>query len=55
MNSTSPSSRLLNSAARSPDLAMTGPEVARNPTPISRATICASVVLPSPGGPKNNT
>ena len=25
--------------------------VARNPTPSSRATICASVVLPSPGGP----
>ncbi len=36
-------------------LAMTGPDVARNPTPISRATICASVVLPSPGGPKNST
>jgi hypothetical protein len=52
---TSPSSRLVSSAARSPDFAITGPDVARNPTPISRATICASVVLPSPGGPKNRT
>ena len=34
---------------------MTGPEVARKPTPISRARIPASVVLPSPGGPKNRT
>src|SRR5271169_1863418 len=34
---------------------MTGPEVARKPTPISRATICAKVVLPSPGGPNNST
>ncbi len=51
MNSTSRSSRLVRSAARSPALAMTGPEVARKLTPSSRATICASVVLPSPGGP----
>ena len=29
--------------------AITGPEVARKPTPSSRATICASVVLPRPG------
>ena len=55
MNRTSPSSRLVSSAARSPDLAITGPEVARKPTPISRARIPASVVLPSPGGPKNST
>ena len=51
MKRTSPSSRLVSSAARSPDLAITGPEVARKPTPISRARIPASVVLPSPGGP----
>src|SRR5262245_50399168 len=55
MNSTSRSSRLVSSAARSPALAMTGPEVARKFTPSSRATICASVVLPSPGGPTNST
>ena len=55
MNSTSRSSRLVSSAARSPALAMTGPEVARKPTPSSRATICASVVLPRPGGPTNST
>ena len=34
---------------------ITGPEVARKPTPSSRATICASVVLPRPGGPKSST
>ena len=55
MKRTSPSSRLVSKAARSPDLAMTGPDVARKPTPISRATIWASVVLPSPGGPWNST
>src|SRR2546430_693899 len=55
MNSTSRSSRLVRSAARSPALAITGPEVARKLTPSSRATICASVVLPRPGGPTNST
>ena len=35
--------------------AFTGPDVARKPTPSSRATICASVVLPRPGGPTNST
>src|SRR5690606_20598193 len=55
MNSTSCGSRLVSSAARSPARAITGPEVARKPTDSSRATICASVVLPSPGGPKNST
>ena len=49
MNSTSRSSRLVSSAARSPALAITGPEVARKFTPSSRETICASVVLPRPG------
>ena len=34
---------------------MIGPEVSRKPTPSSAATICASVVLPSPGGPANRT
>ena len=55
MKRTSPSSRLVSSAARSPDLAITGPEVARKPTPISRARIPASVVLPRPGGPWSST
>ena len=55
MNSTSCGSRFVSSAARSPARAITGPDVPRKPTPISRATICASVVLPSPGGPKNST
>ena len=31
------------------------PDVALNPTPISRATICASVVFPNPGGPDRRT
>src|SRR5579859_412839 len=47
--------RLVSSAARSPARWITGPEVARNPTPNSRATICAKVVLPRPGGPKKST
>src|SRR6187431_2467078 len=55
MKRTSRSSRLVSKAARSPALAMTGPEVARKFTPSSRARICASVVLPSPGGPTNST
>jgi hypothetical protein len=32
-----------------------GPEVERRFTPSSRAIICASEVLPSPGGPENST
>src|SRR5688572_27480860 len=55
MNRTSPSSRLVSNAARSPDLAITGPEVARKPTPISRARMPANVVLPRPGGPCSST
>src|SRR6185312_5685968 len=55
MNSTSRGSRLVRSAARSPASAITGPEVERKLTPSSRATICAKVVLPSPGGPTNST
>ena len=51
MNSTSRASRLVRIAARSPARASTGPLVIRKFTPSSRATICASVVLPSPGGP----
>ena len=41
MNSTSRGCRLVRIAARSPARWITGPEVARNPTPSSRATICA--------------
>ena len=55
MKSTSRSSRLVSCAARSPALAITGPEVERKLTPSSRATICASVVLPRPGGPTKST
>ena len=33
------------------EVEITGPLVERKPTPSSLATICASVVLPSPGGP----
>jgi hypothetical protein len=42
-------------AARSPARSSTGPEVWRRLTPISAAMMCASVVLPSPGGPKSST
>ena len=44
---------LVSRAARSPDLA-TPAEVARKPTPISRAK-CRQGRLPRPGGPKNST
>src|SRR2546422_8380222 len=54
-NRTSPSSRLVRMAARSPARSSAGPDVGRNPAPISLATIPASVVLPSPGGPESNT
>src|ERR1700722_741362 len=55
MNSTSRGSRLVSCPAKSPALPMTGPEVEWKLTPSSRATICASVVLPRPGGPTNST
>ena len=42
-------------AARSPGALQRGPDVGRNPTPISLATMPASVVLPRPGGPENRT
>ena len=53
MNSTSFASRLVRIAARSPGRSSTGPEVWRRLTPISRAMMCASVVLPRPGGPNS--
>src|SRR5262245_21371134 len=52
-NRTSPSSRLVRIAARSPGRSSAGPDVGWNPTPSSFETIPASVVLPSPGGPEN--
>src|SRR5512143_780779 len=55
MKRTSCGSRLVSSAARSPARSSTGPEVWRRLTPISRAMMCASVVLPSPGGPNSST
>ena len=41
-------------AARSPARSSAGPEVMCSCTPISAATMPASVVLPSPGGPANS-
>src|SRR5439155_5546097 len=55
MNSTSLGSKFVRMAARSPGRSRTGPEVWRRLTPISRAMMCASVVLPSPGGPNSST
>src|SRR5438105_12021750 len=51
MKRTSPSSRLVRMAARSPDRSRAGPLVTRKPTSISAATIPAIEVLPRPGGP----
>ena len=55
MNSTSFGSRFVNKPARSPGLSSTGPDVVRIAAPISFATMFASVVFPSPGGPCNST
>src|SRR5258706_1917406 len=55
MKSTSFGSRLVRIAARSPGRSSTGPEVERRLTPISRARMCARVVLPRPGGPNSST
>ena len=54
-NSTSRGCRFVSSAARSPGRSSTGPEVCFMVTPSSAAMMCASVVLPSPGGPKMST
>ena len=54
MNSTSPSSSLVRIAARSPARSSAGPDVMCSCTPISAATMPASVVLPRPGGPANS-
>src|SRR4051812_41307129 len=54
MNRTSLASRLVRMAARSPGRSSTGPEVWRRLTPISRAMMLASVVLPKPGGPNSS-
>jgi len=51
-NKTSPSCRSVNRAAKSPGRESTGPDVIRRPAPISAATMLASEVLPSPGGPR---
>ena len=55
MKSTSPFSRSATIAARSPARSIAGPEVVRTLTRSSRAIMCASEVLPSPGGPENST
>ena len=49
MNSTSPSSSWVRMAARSPARSRAGPDVMCRWTPISAATMPASVVLPRPG------
>ena len=51
MKRTSPSSRLVRIAARSPARSSAGPLVIRHATSISVATIPARVVLPRPGRP----
>ena len=55
MNNTSPGSRLDNTAAKSPPFSIAGPLLVFKSTPNSFAIICASVVLPNPGGPYNKT
>src|SRR5450759_480534 len=55
INSTSRGCRFVRIAARSPVRTIIGPAVTLSPTPISCATMCASVVFPSPGGPVNRT
>src|SRR5450759_3257321 len=52
---TSPGARFVRIAARSPAFSRTGPDVTRICAPISRAMMCASVVLPRPGGPQRRT
>ena len=54
MNRTSPSSRFVRIDARSPARSSAGPLVTRSATPSSAATIPASDVLPSPGGPASS-
>ncbi len=53
--STSRSSSPVRIAAMSPLRSSAGPATVRMPTPSSSRTICASVVLPSPGGPTSST
>ena len=55
INNTSFGSKLVSNAAKSPARSSTGPDVWRRLTPISRAIMCASVVLPKPGGPNKST
>src|SRR6266581_4402958 len=51
IKSTSPFSRLVRSPASSPAFSITGPLVFLMFTAMALAMICASVVLPKPGGP----
>ena len=55
MKRTSWGSSAVSTAARSPLRSSTGPLVTWKPTPISVATMPASEVLPSPGGPASST
>ena len=51
MNRMSLCCKLVRMAAMSPARSTAGPEVTLMPAPISWAMMCASVVLPRPGGP----
>ena len=55
MKRMSPSSRFVSIAARSAPFSIAGPDVTLICAPSSFAITCASVVLPSPGGPYNKT
>ena len=55
MNSTSPSSRFVRIAARSPARSSAGPLVGCRRAPISLAMMPARLVLPRPGGPASST
>ena len=54
MNRMSPRRRLVSVDTRSPGFSSAGPELVWMFTPSSRAISSASVVLPSPGGPKKS-
>ena len=54
MNRMSPARMLVSVPTRSPGFSSAGPDVVWMFTPISRAISSASVVLPSPGGPKSS-
>ena len=48
-------SRLVDQLGGAPSIGITVPAVVRSGASISLARMCASVVFPSPGGPKSST